>query len=49
MSSANEVDYQVLVKHQDIAIDPFISQEQPAPESLQALLDAYNNDVKQKR
>lgn len=44
-----EKDYQCLLKHQDVAVDPFQNTGTPLPESLQGLLDGYNAELKIKR
>ncbi len=38
-----------MLKHQDVAVDPFQNSGTPAPESLQGLLDAYIAELKVKR
>lgn len=48
-STEIEKDYHYLVKHRDIAVEPFHNSPTPTPDSLHGLLELYMNELKQKR
>lgn len=48
-SSETEKEYICLLKHQDVAVEPFHNGAQSPPDSLQGLFDQYIAEVKTKR